>query len=133
MKASLIIFILSLSGIIETAYLIRKRIAMERPFCPMGGDCDKVLTSKYNHLLGPHNDILGLLSYLAIASSSGSLYLGIFSALPLPMLLYVVAASSAVMSLVLIYLQWKVIKAWCFWCLISALTIFLIGAILLLF
>lgn len=126
-----VIFVLSVLGIAETAYLIGKRIAMEKPFCPMGGDCDLVLTSKYNHLLGVPNDILGLLSYMAVAAISAALYLGISSVLPLALLLHIIVAMACIMSAVLIYIQWRLIKAWCFWCLISSLTVLIMGAMLL--
>ena len=132
MTALYLIFILALIGICETAYLIKKRIAMNHPACPMGGDCAKVLNSKYNSLLGVPNDVLGLMSYIAIVLLSIFLYLGIFQALPLFFFLKIIVAVSCLMSLVLIYLQWRVIKAWCFWCLLSAFTVFAMGAILLL-
>ena len=35
------------------------------------------------------------------------------------------------MSLALFYIQWRVIKAWCFWCILSAGTTFAMGVIVL--
>jgi uncharacterized membrane protein len=131
MTALSLIFTLAALGISETVYLIRKRIAMERPICPIGGDCGVVLTSKYNHLLGVPNDILGLLNYIAIALISIFLFLGIFTQLPLVLFLKILVAVSCLMSVALIHIQWKILKAWCFWCLMSAGTVFAMGAILL--
>jgi uncharacterized membrane protein len=130
MIAFILIFLLSVAGTIETVYLIRKRMAMNHPICPMGGNCEKVLSSRYNRLLGIPNDVLGLVNYIAVAVLSLSLYLGILTFMPLTLLLKILVAASSLMSLVLIYMQWRMIKAWCFWCLVSALTVFSMAAIL---
>lgn len=50
MTAFALLFTLSAIGISETVYLIRKRIASERPVCLIGEDCTLVLASKYNKL-----------------------------------------------------------------------------------
>src|SRR3989338_2971909 len=62
-----LLFTLSAIGISETSYLIRKRIALEKPICPIGDDCLVVLTSKYNKIFFVHNDILGLFCYIIIS------------------------------------------------------------------
>jgi len=118
-----LLFTLTAIGISETSYLIRKRKASEKPICPIGGGCSVVLSSKYNSMFGVHNDVMGRLFYIFIAFMTAFLVIGVepiqwwynISALAI--------AGAAVMSLILTYLQWRVLKSWCFWCVMSALTV----------
>ncbi len=117
------LFTLAAVGIAETAYLIRKRIESEKPVCPIGGGCEIVLGSRYNKIFGVHNDILGFLFYMATAVLTGFLVIGVEPLVWWNTIVLAMVAGAAAMSLALIYLQWQVIKAWCFWCLMSAATI----------
>jgi uncharacterized membrane protein len=121
-----LLFTIAAIGISETAYLIRKRKKSEAPVCPMGGGCATVLSSKYNHLFGVHNDILGLLFYIFFSALAALLVIGSGN-LPLLVLLAKIAVVIGIlMSAALTFIQWKIIKAWCFWCLMSAgTTVFL--------
>ena len=132
MTSFALLFTLSAIGISETVYLIRKRIASEKPICPIGGGCVTVLTSKYSKLFIVPNDILGLLAYVAISFMAALLVIEIE---PMPLwnfVLTILVGLAALMSFFFTYLQWRVIKAWCFWCLMSASTIWLMGIIILL-
>ena len=131
MTAFSLIFTLAAIGISETVYLIRKRIAAERPICPIGGDCEIVLSSKYNHLFGIPNDILGLAGYVGMAIPASLLVIGVGPMETLLLFMKIFVGLASVMSLVLFYLQWRVIRAWCFWCIMSACTVWLMAAILL--
>lgn len=126
----IILFILAAIGLSETIYLIRKRLSAEKPVCLIGGSCSLVLESKYNKLFGVHNDILGLLFYIMALFVSGFLMLGVGSFEFLDFVLKLSVALGSLLSLLFTYLQWKVIKAWCFWCLMSAMTVWLMGAVL---
>lgn len=127
-----LLFTLAAIGISETAYLIRKRIAAERPICPIGEGCVTVLTSTYSKMFIVPNDVIGLLCYVALSFLTAFLVIGIPPmAIWTNALIILVGAASAV-SLFLTYLQWRVIRAWCFWCLMSAFTIWLMGIIILL-
>ncbi len=126
-----LIFILSVVGISETAYLIRKRITSEKPVCPIGGGCDVVLTSKYNKIFIIHNDILGLLSYIIISFLAAFLAIEIQPMFLWDLSLKILVATASIFSIFLTYLQWRVIRSWCFWCLMSAFTIWLMGIIIL--
>lgn len=125
MTALALLFTLSAIGISETVYLIKKRIASEKAFCPIGGGCEKVLNSKYNKTLGLHNDVLGLLGYTSMALVSAFLVIGYHPMDFWALLLKIFVGFAELMSLIFIYLQWRVIKAWCFWCMMSATTVFL--------
>ncbi|MCX6788612.1 MAG: hypothetical protein NTZ36_01885 [Candidatus Jorgensenbacteria bacterium] len=125
------IIALSIFGIVETAYLIHKRVRAERPVCILGDDCTLVLESKYNKIFMIPNDMLGLFGYVAIFLLSLLYSLKIepthFWALGISFGVAIGCAASFIFA----YIQWKLIKAWCFWCLMSAFTLWLMGIILL--
>lgn len=131
MTATALIFTIAAVGIAETAYLIEKRKAREKPVCLLGDDCQKVLQSKYNKIFGINNDILGLFFYVFISFVVAFLVIGVEPLWFWDLTMRLAVSAGGLMSLFLIYLQWKVIKSWCFWCLMSAGTTFLMAAILL--
>ncbi|MBI3046338.1 MAG: hypothetical protein HYY86_02260 [Candidatus Harrisonbacteria bacterium] len=131
MTSLALLFTLSAIGISETVYLIRKRIASEKPICPIGGGCATVLTSKYNKMFLIPNDILGLLSYIIISLIAAFLVIGVEPMFMWNSALKILVAVASLVSFFLTYLQWRVIHAWCFWCLMSAFTIWLMGIIIL--
>ncbi|MCH8741539.1 vitamin K epoxide reductase family protein [Patescibacteria group bacterium] len=131
MTSHVLLFMLAAIGIAETVYLIRKRIAKEEPVCIFGGECYKVLESKYNRFFGIHNEVLGLAFYIAISFLTAFLVIGIEPIIFWDISIKILITLGVVMSIILIYLQWRVIKTWCFWCVLSALTVFIMGIIVL--
>lgn len=127
-----LLFALAAVGISESIYLIRARRAGSGPVCPVGTGCQTVLTSRYNRLLlGLHNDTLGLVMYCVLTVLTALLVL-----LPrppewIPLVIMLMLAGATMVSVVLVYLQWRVIRAWCFWCLMSAATIVLMDIVVL--
>lgn len=130
MKALIIILSLSIFGIIKTLYLIWKRWHHKMPYCPDGFHCKVVLESKYNHLFGVQNDIVGFVGYLVIAATTLLLMLGFGPTALLRAILIGSAVFAAAVSLVLIYIQKYLLHAWCFICIISAINIGVMGLIL---
>ena len=131
MTSLALLFTISSIGISEAIFLVRKRIASEAPVCPIGGDCETVLTSKYNSIFFIHNDILGLLTYIIISIIAAFLVIGVP---PIPLwslIIKILVGIASIMSFVFTYLQWRVIRAWCFWCLMSASTIWIMAIIIL--
>lgn len=126
-----LLFTLAAIGIAETVYLIRKRIAKEEPVCIFGEECSKVLESKYNKLFGFNNEFWGLAFYVLIAFFTAFLVIGVEPMIFWDMLVKILIALGVITSIILIYLQWRVIKAWCFWCVMSAITVFIMGIIVL--
>ena len=127
-----LLFTIAAIGVSETSYLIRKRIIDERPVCPIGEGCATVLNSKYNRFFfGIHNDVAGMAFYVGFAILIGALVIGTAYDALLLLLAEIMLAGAALMSLIFIYLQWRVIRAWCFWCLMSAATIGLMAIIML--
>ena len=131
MTSHALLFTLSAIGISETSYLLQKRRAQEKPHCVIGGECHKVLESKYNNILGIPNEVLGLLFYVAISVLTSLLVIGVGPLVLWRALSRIFILSGALFSLVLTYIQWRIIKVWCFWCVMSALTIFLMAVIVL--
>ena len=126
-----LLFTLAAIGISETVYLIRKRMAQEKPVCFLGGGCHLVLESKFNKLFGVHNDVLGLVFYIVISLITAFLVIWIEPMVWLDALAKILILGGVIMSALFTYLQWRIIKAWCFWCLMSAITVFLMAIIVL--
>lgn len=132
MTAFALLFTLSAIGISETVYLIQKRRADQRPACVVGeGTCHLVLYSKWNKTLGIHNDVLGFVFYFVMSFITAFTVLEIESLEIWKNIAYIGVAFGCLFSLYFIFLQWKVIKVWCFWCLMSAATIGLMTLIVL--
>ena len=128
--AALALIFLSIIGISETIYIIRKRMMDEKPMCPVGGDCLAVLTSKYNKILFIQNDVLGLVIYILIFLLSLGIFIDFGLVSLYVLLLKIIVSIASIFSLFLTYIEWRVIKTWCFWCLLSAITVWGMGIIL---
>ena len=126
-----LLFILAALGIAKTVYLIKKRIAQEKPACILGGEkCHLVLESKYNKTFGISNDVFGLAFYVMVAVLTAFLVIEIQPVVWWDVLIKLLIAGGTLFSLYFTYLQWRVIKAWCFWCVSSALIIFAMALII---
>ena len=126
-----LIFTTAAIGISETSYLIRKRVAAEKPVCPIGEGCDIVLKSRYNRMFfGLHNDIAGMIFYIAIAALAALIVLEAYFVLRLVLLMEFLLVAASLMSAAFLYIQWRMLKAWCFWCVMSAATIGLMDLII---
>ena len=125
-----LLFTLAAIGVSETIYLIRTRIATEKPICPLGGGCATVLSSKYNKIFIIPNDVLGLLTYVIIAFIAAFLVIEVPPMSLWSIIIKILVSIASLVSFIFTYLQWRVIRAWCFWCLMSAFTIWLMGIII---
>ena len=125
MNIYIIFLALSVLGIVETIYLIIERKRARPPVCVIGESCRLVLKSKYNSILGIHNDVYGFVFYLMILIISLLLIFNYESWEWLGSAIKLLIILGVVQSFIFVYLQWRVIKAWCFWCLTSAVIIFL--------
>lgn len=126
-----LLFTLSAIGISETAYLIKMKIRRKRPICVIGEDCHQVLESRYNNILGIPNEVSGLVFYIVISFITALLVIGIEPMYFWEGVAQVLITLATLMSIIFTYLQWQVIKAWCFWCLMSAFTVFAMAVIVL--
>lgn len=131
MTAFALLFTLSAIGISETVYLVRTRRHHEHPVCPIGEGCETVLESKYNHIFLIRNDLAGLFAYVALAFLTAFLVIGIKPIALSALAIKIIIAFGSVISIFFTYLQARVIRAWCFWCVMSACTMWLMGIIIL--
>ncbi len=112
--------VLALGGLINSGYLFWNHHKKKPLVCPLDHDCSIVTESKWSHLFGIRNEILGLLFFV------GMLGLGLTSLttlLPLSttLLSTLIGASLGLLfSILLVLIQSFVIKNYCFYCLISA-------------
>lgn len=126
-----LLFTLAAIGISETAYLIKQRWALSAPVCPVGHDCTTVLESKYNKTFGIHNDIAGFAFYVLLSFLAAALVIEKGPMELMERVTQVFIGAAALTSLYFTFLQWRIIKAWCFWCLMSAGTIGIMALVVL--
>ncbi len=124
-----LIIILAAIGINISIYLIRKRIASEKPVCFIGEDCSAVLDSKYNKLFIIHNDVLGLIGYVFILVLAGLIVIGFGPIALIKTVLAMTIGAAALVSVIFTFIQWRIIKAWCLWCLMSAVISWVMGIV----
>lgn len=129
MTFQVLLFTLAAIGISETVYLIKKRWSSQKPVCPLGENCAKVLDSQYNKIFLIHNDVVGLVFYVTIAFMTALLVIGVEPVFWWENLAKVLIGVGALFSGFLTFLQWRVIEAWCFWCLMSVATVWAMAGI----
>lgn len=138
----LIIFALSIIGMIDAGYLTYEKLTSSGVACGQGFDCNAVLNSKWASVGGIPLSAFGLIFYVMVWFVAVSMLAGAdFSVFgkwiakrlgwgkknPLNFItasevLLVLAGFGFLFSLYLVFLMGVVIKAWCLFCLISALT-----------
>ncbi len=116
------LWILSFLGLLN-AYFLHwqyKREVKEgkKMFCFMGEDCSKVVGSKYGNHFGIKNEIYGIAYYISVFVFS-ILVQNFGPTRILSQIMLVAVSSATLFSFYLLYLQAKVIKTFCSWCLIA--------------
>ncbi|MEI7818731.1 MAG: vitamin K epoxide reductase family protein [bacterium] len=111
---------LSIVGLFDSILLTLEHFTRRGLPCSLTGGCERVLTSKWSEIFGIPTAAFGILFYLVV------LYLVIHAlthreALPVKLLL-VWGAIGFMSSVWLVGLQAFVIRAWCQYCLLSALS-----------
>lgn len=125
--ARMAIAVLALVGLLVAAYLSLYKLGMLGVIqCQIGG-CEKVQTSQYAYFLGLPVAYYGVAAYVAI------LLVAIVGILPrfvrerwVALSLFAMSAVGVLFSAYLTYLEAAVIRAWCQWCVVSAILITLI-------
>ena len=114
--------VLAFSGLIDASFLVYKHITKEKKpmACPLNGECTKVTEGEFSKTFGVRNDILGILYY--ITALTGILFTIYFpsSRKLIYTLLLLMTVGGLSFSSFLVYIQARVIKQYCFYCLISA-------------
>jgi len=117
---------LSVGGIITSGYLVwkhywKKSAGKKQPLvCPLNHDCGVVTESRWSHLFYVRNEVLGLLFYVGmLVAGLGMAFLSDYAGL-LRLAIRISASLGLLFSLFLVFVQAKIIKDYCFYCLISA-------------
>lgn len=119
---------LSIGGIITSGYLVWKHSRKQPLVCPMNHDCSIVTESIWSHLFYVRNEGLGLLFYLGmLVAGLGVTFLSDYAGV-LRLLIRISTTFGVLFSLFLLFIQFKVIKDYCFYCLISAMMTILLLA-----
>lgn len=122
-----LIFVFSLLGLTVSAFLLYEYSLSGPVICPAGQGCDIVRASPYSKFFGISIPILGVIFYLGMALLSiiCSQKLNNKTLLKLQLL---GAISGVGFGSYLTYLEAFVIKAFCFWCVLSYIISFMILA-----
>lgn len=112
-----IIFILSLLGLGVASFLFYEYQISGSIVCPTGQGCDVVRASPYSSFFGISIPILGIIFYLTMAMLS-VLRTQAFS-IRIHTLQLMIAGVGVGFGIYLTYLEIFVIKAICFWCVLS--------------
>ncbi|MCK9345274.1 MAG: hypothetical protein M0P64_04150 [Candidatus Pacebacteria bacterium] len=119
MNIHLIVLILAIIGEMVTIYLFAERTKKRPPVCPIGDGCSVVWESPYSKTCGVGNDILGIIFYTLVGIIELAFLAGCTFSYLIP-IEYMVLLGGALLSCYFVYLEARVICAWCFWCTLSA-------------
>jgi len=123
MISYIVTIIIALIGFMIASMIRHKKKVGQPLVCPIGSDCESVVYSTYSKFLGIDITNLGVAYYGFIAALYG---IFIVFAGSLPDYLYVIgfllSVGAVVFSMYLVIVQTLVIRQWCFWCILSALT-----------
>ncbi len=112
--------VLSIGGLINAGYLVWKHYQKKPLVCPLDHDCSIVTESKWSRIFFVRNEVIGMLFFLGlIAGTLVSLFDATWAILVFTIFPFATGAS-LLFSLFLVFIQFKVIKDYCFYCLISA-------------
>lgn len=121
----MILTLLALLGFLDSLYLSLSRIRPDNPMaCPVGGGCEVVQASAWSTLppgQGVPVAFLGVAGYL-VFFGLGLLALqrDTIGTFQLPRLILLIASLGILFSIYLVTIQLVLIKAVCFWCMMSA-------------
>lgn len=122
MIKTLSIIFFSLVGLLSAFYLWRKKQNHGKVLCPLKADCSKVITSSHSKMFGVSIEVFGILYYVLIGASYALflVYPEIFSQ-TIKFILLFLSLSGFIFSIYLVSIQAFVLRAWCFWCVLSAI------------
>jgi len=116
------IAVLSIAGFFIALHIHRHKRQGKPLMCPMKMSCDTVVNSDYAHILTIPLEFAGMAYYAFTAVGSIiAILMPQFVSSTGTMILSSATLIAFLISMYLIYVQARVIKAWCSWCLFSAL------------
>lgn len=114
--------ILATIGLLDSWYIFYKKQKNEKLVCFVGQDCNEVVNSKYSHIYGVPNEVLGIIFYLSVLGLVGLVALGTveFHGISLMAVIHLTAFFALLLSIFLTAIQAFVLKAWCEYCLVAS-------------
>ena len=112
--------VLAFGGLVISSYLIWEHRKEKPLVCPLNQDCSKVTESEWAHIFYVRNDKLGFLFYtsLIIFMITSLIFTDLSSKIYLIILISEIGA--VLFSAFLVYVQAKILKNYCFYCLIAS-------------
>ena len=122
------LIILSLIGFAVSFYMYYSKKYDKPLYCPIGGNCDDVIKSKYGKTFGIENTIPGMGYYILIFIYAIGLLSNrnLFKEAVIYYSIVGLSLASVLFSLYLAYIQKFVLRKWCYYCIISTLASLLI-------
>ncbi|MEK6946774.1 MAG: vitamin K epoxide reductase family protein [Nanoarchaeota archaeon] len=122
------LIILSLIGFAVSFYMYYSKKYDKPLYCPIGGNCDDVIKSKYGKTFGIENTIPGMGYYVLIFIYAIGMLSNrnIFKEVIVYYSIVGLSSASVLFSLYLAYIQKFVLRKWCYYCIISTLASLLI-------
>ncbi len=109
-------------GLGVALYIYYTKRCHKQLVCPVGSDCNAVITSRYSKFFGVSLEYWGMIYYAVIIAAYIALIFAsrLFSDFFLTGLIMVTAAAF-LFSLYLLFVQAFLLRQWCIWCLLSAI------------
>lgn len=129
---NILFLFVSVLGVLDSGYLTRAHYSKDPLNCPIFGGCDIVTNSAYSEIFGVPVAALGLLFYLTVFLLSLISFLS--DNKKFLMLASILTPFGFLASMIFVSIMVFVIKALCFYCLISATTstvLFVLGMVFL--
>ena len=129
-----ILIIFGAIGFMVSAYILYSKKFDKPLYCPIGENCDNVVKSKYGKTFGIDNTIPGMGFYLLIIIYGIMLLLNrnLFKETVIHYVIVGISVGSVLFSLYLVYVQKFILKEWCIYCIVSAVSSILILGVLVL-
>ncbi len=116
-----VFLVIAFIGFLDASYLTASHYSGVVPPCFVTRGCDTVTTSSYSKVLGIPISLLGALYYLSIIILS-LLYIDKKKEWIIGKALPIITGGSFLVSMGLLYVQAEILKAFCSYCLVSAIT-----------
>ncbi len=111
----------AVGGFAVSANVYRVKRSDDKLICPMGSDCNAVITSRYSKFLGVPLEILGMMYFAIVFLTylSVSFYPGLLTGTFLTAAM-ALSAAAFLFSTYLLFVQAFLLRQWCVWCILAA-------------
>lgn len=114
---------LAIMGLANSSYLAWQHFKKSKQplVCPLNHDCSKVTESRWAHILFIRNEQLGLLFYTTMAAAAAAIAITPSNATAIQTFLLLSTGAGLLISAFFVFVQLRIIKDYCFYCMASAL------------